>query len=467
MTQYILIILSFFALGVYWLGRPGMTRSGPYLPDFVMFGLVSYVIGSATLFFSSAHPAADEVLKIAAAALFSVSVGFTLTSALNKRRYPVNYAGQILTQFEMARGEQALIYIGLLVCAAVCALFSITVLGNARIAALLPSFLDPSGGSQGDLLAARKAITNSTEGYLAPGFVKQFRDILPPILFASIAVISVRHRLSHAKKIVSFGTLLLVIFAMLLTGVRSNLFLLFITLFLAYWFVQRPLNLTSQKKRNPKKRSGRVKAAILIGLGFSAYAMLTILLGRIDGTTSTFSVATNAAYNLFDRVFLTVPRENIFSHDLWSSLQSTSGEFWMADLGGVLPGSQGATLTNLLHAHNGGSLQGNSILGLGVDTWVNWGFFGLVFFPFLYAILIGWFDLALTRMKSPVAFGIKVTLAVALIKIYSPFGFLLYGGAASLIAFLGVKHLHTYYRPKRKRVTKREYRLSVQSQPAA
>lgn len=440
MTQIMLLVLCVAMLALYVASRPGIRRSGIYLPDFVVLGLSTYTLGAATLWSEGSLYYAGEVLVLAAFAQLSACAGFVIGATMLQHRYPYDYSQKSLAEYRLAKGEEGLIYAGLVVCGLVCSAFSLQVLGNQGIAALLPRFTDFDSGS-GDLLQARKAITNATEGYLAPGFVKQFRDLIAPVLLAAIVLIALRKRISGIKFIVAIGSALAVFVAMLLTGVRSNIFLLFLTLFLAFWFVQRIRRPSTQTKSRQRRGSSR-RSIVFIGLALVTYGALTILLGRIDADNPGIDLVFSLFGNLFDRIVLAVPRENALSYEFWSSLQGTTGEFWRADLVGALPGNQGMTLANLIHAYLGGSIEGNSVLGMPADVWVNWGWGGLVVLPAIYAVFISAFDSGLTRMRSPLAFGVKVMLAVALVKIYSPFGFLLYGGAVAIIVFFGAKFLH-------------------------
>ena len=442
MSLALAITLVLGGLAFYVVTRPGMARSGLYLPDFAVGGLLTYVIGAGVFAIEGLLINADEVLTIGVGAFTSMCVGFSLSATILARRYPQNYTHQSLRQFSLAKGEEGLIYTGLALCGFVCVGFSLQVLGNDGVAALIPSLADLASGGFGDVLGARKAITNSTAGYFAPGYVKQFRDVFAPILFGAIMLISTRKRLGAGRMAFVLGIGLAAFVAMLLTGVRSSLFLFFVALFLAFRFAQGADVGGGRKKILRVSKAGRKKGLIFISLALFLYGFSTVLLGRIDAAATPFQLAFGVISNLFDRIVLTVPRENILAYPLWSSLQASSGEYWLADLGGVLPGSQGVTLSNLIHSYLGGSIEGNSVLGLPADIWVNWGWGGLVVFPLLYAAFLNKFDCELSRMRSPLALGIKATFAVGLVQIYSPYGFLLYGGAASLIVFAGAKFLH-------------------------
>jgi hypothetical protein len=419
------------ALAFYVLARPGPKRAGVSLPTFYLAGLALYAIGSFSMFVTGGYTGAHAVTLMSEAALFSGCLGAIVGLLLFEPAYPKDYAENTLAGWTLPRKEQAAIYWGLAISALVCLGFSYEVLRNQAIWGLLSDVFSPSDAKS--LLEARKAITNGTEGYFAPGFVKQFRDTLIPILLSAVILIAVRQRLNIRQKVIVLATGLIALVAMLLTGIRSNLFLLFVTLYVAYTVAQGIHGKMSRRKKR------RQFIFILIAIGI--YGALTVLLGRVDQYESRSALALDVVSNLLDRIVMAAPRENIMSYTLWSNLKPSLGGYWVSDLRGILPGSGDVNLSNLLHQFNGGSIEGNSSIGLPVDVWLNWGWIGLVILPMLYGLFLTYFDCKLTNMRSPVAFGIKVVLALALVKIYSPFGFVLYGGLAAIILYLGLEAL--------------------------
>jgi len=91
------------------------------------------------------------------------------------------------------------------------------------------------------------------------------------------------------------------------------------------------------------------------------------------------------------------------------------------------------SLSNILHSATGGSIHGNSPLGLPADVWLAWGWAGLILIPFLYAFAIGLLDMLLLANRSAIFFAVKIYLFVILPICYSPYLFILYGGAVALI----------------------------------
>lgn len=422
-------IFGFFcavALLFYAVARPGVKRAGISLPTFYLGGLTLYAIGAVCLSVSDSDQGARAVTVMSETALFSGTMGSIIGLLLLERNYPGDYTRHSLASWTLTRSEQAMIYWGLTISALVCAGFSIEVLRNQTISTLLADVFSVSDSK--NLLEARKAITTGSEGYFAPGIVKQFRDLLVPILLSAIILIATRQSLDFRHKVIVFAAAASAVIAMLLSGVRSNLFLFFITLYVAYAMAQRVYGKMSRRKKR--------RQILFVVIALLLYGVLTVLLGRASNDGSPLSLALNILGNLFDRIVTTVPRINIDTYTYWVGLSTTHGEQWLADLRGILPGAPPVTLYNILHQYIGGSLEGNASLGLPVDVWLNWGWLGLVIVPFFYGLFLVYFDSKLSTMRSPVAFGIKITFALALVKIYSPIGFLLYGGGVSILLYL-------------------------------
>lgn len=442
MLTVFVVTTCIFALAIYCLSRPGMKRSGIYLPDFVILQLASYVAGAGLVFAADQSPEAQSVFLMAGLALISASGGFAVGAALLKRKYPENYSHNNLIQWDFGSGEEKSIYWGLAICTLVCGFFSFQVLSSDAVGNLITQVFQFPGEEEGSFLHARKLITTGGEGYFAPGFVKQFRDNLMPILLCAIILISRRKRLNSAQVALVLAASVMAVLAMLLAGVRSNLLLLFMALFIAqvqaqgaYGRIERPGG------RVGGRRS--LSSLIFLVIALVVYGALTAMLGRIQSDGSVGVLAVDAITNLFDRVVMAVPRENISSYPFWVHLGPSYGSYWLADLGGILPGANGVGLSNMLHQYNGGSLEGNSSLGMPIEVWLNWGWSGLLIFPMIYALMINYLDWLLSDSRSPVAFGAKLILAIQMINIFSPFGFFLYGGVISVLLYVGLTMLRS------------------------
>jgi hypothetical protein len=142
-----------------------------------------------------------------------------------------------------------------------------------------------------------------------------------------------------------------------------------------------------------------------------------------------------AVIALAHRAIIAVPRENTISYSIWATGSPAMGAGWITDLSGLRPGSQNQLSNELSAANSGGSL-GNSPLGLATDIYYNWGWPGVAVVPLFYALVFILLDLVLVGSGSPLLFAAKIFLFFSVPLMYSPFMFVLYGGAV-VIALAG------------------------------
>lgn len=141
--------------------------------------------------------------------------------------------------------------------------------------------------------------------------------------------------------------------------------------------------------------------------------------------------AADAVVQLAHRAVMAVPQENTISYDAWADAAPTYGRGWIAELGGLRFGTQ-QQMSNKLSAAIRYGEQGNSPLALPTDLYYNWGLSGVVVFSAIYALLFFGLDLYLSSSGSPLLWAGKLFLFVSIPFMYSPFLFLLYGGAVVL-----------------------------------
>ena len=423
-------------LALYLRCKPSMSKVGPFLPDSYLFGIGLYTIGA--LFVSQTFPGPDSLdLALMSMSAFVAAILGALSFVLVCRHY---YAGvDFRAQFarvDSGPAERATLKALLVVSGVVCLLFVYVVLSNSIIAALL-SIASLSG--EANLLEARKAITAGSEGYLAPGYVKQFRDIIIPIALIAMMLTTTKLRRSPA---VWFGFVTATM-AMLISGQRLVFVVFFLALLFGAYYVRQ---ITGRRLGAPQRTRRAVWLAVPLLLVL--YGLLTVLLGRARADLTTSQMVAEIFINLFDRVLFAAPRENLLTYPVWQALGPTAGESWFADLGAVLPGID-ESLSNVLHSAAGGSWLGNSPLGLPPDIWLAWGTPGLVLVPFLFAFAVGLLDMVLLSSRSAIHFALKIYLFVVLPICYSPYLFVLYGGAVALIlmTFLAVLRSRSWWRP--------------------
>ena len=306
------------------------------------------------------------------------------------------------------------------VSAIVCVAFIATVLRNDQLGLMLASVLI----GDGNFLEYRVTMSTGDAIYLAPGYVKQFRDVMLPSALIAFSVAATPPRPLFATALGVLGAA-----AAILSGERSVI-MIYVFVFSAV-FVLRP------------KRRVRARWVVptIAGLAvFSAFIGTTILLGRADADADTLRLILDSAGALFDRVALAVPRENAGGFIVWGPIAPTWGRTWVADLATMLPGTQ-AGLSNELHDLLGGGPMGNSPLGLPSDAYLAWGIIGVVLVPFLYCVLLHRADEALLRSGLALPRVLRVVLFPLTFAWYSPFLFILNGGLLLLTAFLAVRYL--------------------------
>lgn len=424
MLTVLLSACALVLMMIYLRVKPKFRQVGPFLPDSFLIGLSIYAVGAVWVVHVERLPNADRILMMSGAGLLAGLCGAILFSLLCGRAYHgVSFVDDFAAT-NPGRKERLLVNGLLGLSTVICITFVIMVLSNSIVGALLSV---ASLVSDSMLLVARKAITSGSDGYFAPGYIKQFRDIIIPILVVSVMAMQPIRRYNLA----SAGALAAAVLAMVLSGQRLVFVVLFLTLMLGSFYVRR---------NRETGRQGSLRFGTMIALALLAvlYGGLTMLLGRTEEGVGALGMALQVASNLLERIFVIPPYENALTFPVWYSLGPTWGGSWIADLGGVLPGA-GESFANLLHSARGGSLQGNSPLGLPSDVWLAWGWVGCLIVPFLYAFGAGSLDMLLLTERSPVFFGTRCYLFVALPICYSPFLFVLYGGAVAAVLIACVK----------------------------
>jgi len=390
--------------------RPGWRTTGPYLPDSFIAGLALFAVGSSINALQLRSDAADDVAVMAWLALCSSLIGAAAGALWTRSRR--EFSDFVEASTAALRAERLFVRAGLAVSALVCAWFIHAVFSSGSIAALLSlgSLLDDSSS----LLTARKMITAGTEEYFAPGYVKQFRDILIPVFLSAFVAMNRR----FYKSIQFWLVVIVAVVAMLMTGQRFILVVLAGTVLVASYYVV----------------GLRLRALVFAGLLMTAtYGGLTVLLGRLPEGTTPMNAAGAIIGNIVDRAVITVPRQNTLTHPVWKQLGPTMGSSWLDELSGIAPGGARVRFSNVLHSRAGGSEEGNSPLALPIDSWLAWGWGGLLILPLLFSVALSAIDRILLSRDSAIFFGLKVYLAIVVPLFYSPYLFILYGGAVAAV----------------------------------
>lgn len=423
-----ILFLGYFAV------RPRNKNVGLFLIDTYLLGISIYVVGStyAELFLD--YPNSNSVANIARYTLMSAIGGALIFLCVARNRFPKNVLYQRLFLFSPGRLERACVVGGMLLCSFVMVAFILSVLRNDTIGPLL-SIVSISGNNT--LTTARKMITSGSEGYFAPGYVKQFRDILPPILVSAFMLYRGMKKWMLSEKCIFLSFVFITLSAQLVSGQRGSIFIFFVVLAVTKLFCIRGGRVVGNE---PDQGYFLVVLPILIL--FVIFGVMSLFLGRVGNQSSlSLVVLFDIVENIFKRIVLASVVENINAFYIWNTDLGRGGAYWLEEIGKVLPGNQGQSLSNELAQANGSSAAGNSPLGLPADLWFTWGWIGLVLFPAIYAFGVGVIDILLHRFNGPLAFGARTYFMIVLPFIFSPYGFLLYGGAVVVMIITGVAFL--------------------------
>jgi hypothetical protein len=264
------------------------------------------------------------------------------------------------------------------------------------------------------VLELRLGLASGEERWIAPGYLKQLRDILLPL--AMFLVLFSMRRSASAFLLLALALIPLVAVLIISAGERAPVVLflvasVYVAISCARWGIQQP----------------RVIAVPLLAIGavgIAAFLALTLsFTSRYEEGTSI-----NVMLVLADRVVTRTPEENMLSAPLWERGVPFPGAGWLSEISTVLPGTQ-KTLSNLLHEHLGGGDLGNSVLGTWVDIHYNFGWaLGVgvsILIGFLMALFNHWVNVS--RSTSRTADICGTWISICMLFVFSPYGFLLYG----------------------------------------
>lgn len=294
--------------------------------------------------------------------------------------------------------------------------------GTEQLLLALYSFVT-SGSSDTSVLTLRLEVSSGANGWMAPGYVAQIRDILLPFSVL-LLLFTVRRRAFHflfLACVVVPATVAL----MLSSGERGPVVLFTVGLLYAAWQAAK-IGVISRRLLT------LLSVMVLVFGGGIFYAVTSSLGARLGDSDA--SIAT-----LFvDRVVTRLPEENVHSAGIWTNGAPFMGAGWLSEIGSILPGTQ-QTLSNQLHAELGGGELGNSPLGLWPDIFYNFGWWLCIPVSALLGLLMAVFNhwVIAARSRSEVAEICGLWLSTTMLSVISPFTFMLYGPfVLSAILFL-------------------------------
>ena len=405
--EFVLFACSFLCLTLlYVVLRLAALRRAIYLPDALVLATASHSVGAMLLWYQNET---DATLFVSYAAFLSYGavIVCTVTALILSRPYkPL----PVLKYFHSSRSYRwALLLATLANLGIVAILFS-----NPAIAALIIASFTATGDTT--LLAARKAITASSEGYMSPGLIKLVRDLIGPIVIVSFIL----SRPRAYRSIMLWFAVVSSLLAMLIGGQRFPMVMIIVALAMGFFIRQ---TVEGRKIKLGPKVVGSYAIIILV-----AFYTMSSLLGR--GSEGSFGLESFlwSFTSIFERIFSTIPNEAVKTFPLWSTIGPTGGLSWLSDLSIQLPGAAGATLSNELHQLGGGSAEGNAPLFLAADAWLAFGWIGIPFASLLFVTILHFIDKILWLHRSPRNDAARIVLYLNVPLMYSPFLFLLYGG---------------------------------------
>jgi len=273
----------------------------------------------------------------------------------------------------------------------------------------------------GFLLDVRKKIASGERGFLAPGLIKQIRDIISPMVIAFIAMYLTGSR----SYFLGGGLFAAVFFAVIVGGQRLPVIVLGGAVLVCLGFYRS--NYFSARPRY---------LALGLFLIFISVTGLNYLLGRIEGGGILVSL-----YNTFKgvlwRAVQVVPYENYSSIIFVQKMDFPPFFIWMQELSSIVPGIR-SNFSSELHANLGGSYEGNSVLGAALSSYFNAGFLGVILFPLFIILTLFLMELCFLGLRSKVLSAARVVLFFQIPLWYSPFLAVLNGGLAFAFLFFVV-----------------------------
>lgn len=284
--------------------------------------------------------------------------------------------------------------------------------GTDRLLAALFRFVF-SGDTSESVLDLRLGFSSGEEQWMAPGYVKQLRDILMPL--GGLLVLFAIRRRTIRFVLLAFTLVPVISVLMISSGERSSVLLFLMAMFYV-------------AARTVKRRNLSVAAV----LGPLLVAAL-VAVGTFIALTSSFADRreygdSNTALVFVDRVVTRYPEENVLGAPVWSRGAPFPGAGWLSELASVVPGTQ-KTLSNLIHENLGGGDLGNSVLGTWIDVYYNFGWWLGLVAAFLVGIFMAFFNhwVNVARAGSWSGDICGLWISICMLLVLSPFLFLLYG----------------------------------------
>ncbi|MBF0676102.1 MAG: hypothetical protein IR163_12755 [Pseudomonas sp.] len=264
----------------------------------------------------------------------------------------------------------------------------------------------------GFLLDIRKKISSGERGFLAPGLIKQIRDIISPAILC-YAIIFFRGRGAFILPATLFT---LIVFSTTIGGQRLPIVILAGVIFVSLFYYRA-------------KDWRRKYYFFWIGgfFGLISISVLNILLGRSETEVGFIYSLYNTLEGIVWRAVQVVPFENYASVPFLMEMEFSPFSIWLQELSSIIPGIK-SSLSSELHANLGGSYEGNSVLGAALASYFNAGYLGVVIYTLYSILLLAFMELLFIKTRSKLLLALRIVLFFQIPIWYTPFLAILNGG---------------------------------------
>lgn len=269
--DYLLISSCLAAFVLFACVRPRWRQMGPSLLDSFVIGLLLFATGSFFVWIEGPNNS-ETVMRIGLTTALSGLLGASLWSIVFRTKFaPLNFFGDARL-FDADPADRFVLSTGLLISTLVSVILLIAIFSHEHIRSLLlGAFQNPK-----NLADVRVLLSSGLEGYFAPGYVKQFRDIIVPILCSAAILYGGTYR----RRELLFVALLVALAAIFISGQRLVIIQYILCLgaaVLIHHFFAR------------QNFASFLTSLTLLLVLFGAVGGMTKLLGRLDAPLSPLS----------------------------------------------------------------------------------------------------------------------------------------------------------------------------------
>ena len=269
--DHLLISSCLAALVLFAFVRPRWRQMGPSLLDSFVIGLLLFATGSVFVWIEGPDNS-ETVMRIGLLTALSGLLGASLWSVVfGSKIAPLNFFDDA-RRFAADPADRFVISTGLVISSLVSVALLIAVFSHEHIRSLLLGAFQNSK----NVADVRIILSSGLEGYFAPGYVKQFRDIIVPILCSAAILCGGTYR--HRGLL--FVALLVALAAIFISGQRLVIIQYILCLGIAVL-----INSSSSRQNF----SYVLTSLALLLVLFGAVGGMTKLLGRLDAPLSPLS----------------------------------------------------------------------------------------------------------------------------------------------------------------------------------